>query len=77
MGKHPYELEERGSVASINKSTVSYNETLNYRKTANRSSALGTVDEYFVNGKQRLVPVPSSDPLGKNFHIKDIACIVG
>ena len=27
--------------------------------------ALGTVEKYYVDGKQRLIPVPTSDPLGK------------
>jgi hypothetical protein len=26
--------------------------------------ALGTVKKYYIDGKQRLIPVPTSDPLG-------------
>lgn len=36
----------------------------NYPRNRYSGEALGTVKKYYVDGKQRLIPVPTSDPLG-------------
>jgi hypothetical protein len=38
----------------------------NEQRKSRRGKALGTVEEYYVDGKQRLIPVPTSDPLGND-----------
>lgn len=69
MAPEYYETREESIASSYTKPQVSYVESTSPAmegrlKTRHSTDALGTVEKYYVDGKQRLIPVPTSDPLG-------------
>jgi hypothetical protein len=69
MSKNFHETRAESVSSSNTKLNATYFEMVEvsdesrFRKR-HSGEALGTVEKYYVNGKQRLIPVPTSDPLG-------------